>query len=331
MTLEDRIANATGKPVARLEYPGGKSRKSIRAILEDGTRVFATQRRTAERGELEAEILRTLGAADAPAPRLLSFTDGLMMQQDVGELRLTEALVESRKDAKRCADLLSTAIVALAAGQRAIERSPLKRSIPKKGVASDWRKRLIGVPRDIGRMLDVPAPKLDATSLVETISVRDDHCVKWDARPGNAILGHDGEVRWIDWDHMGRRNKIDDLVWLLADEYVELEPMIEARLLNEHLPEFRGRRTPQAALQYFYAFGALHLCVRLELILGYRLRDGKWWDLRKCIAKDKVGMTKDCCLSLCVRGARWAAASWNTLPLVNWFHAVSKRISADLP
>lgn len=64
--------------VKRVELLGGLARRSVRIVLESGRAVIASQRASAERGHLEARVLRTLKTGGAPVPRVLAF-DGVWL------------------------------------------------------------------------------------------------------------------------------------------------------------------------------------------------------------------------------------------------------------
>ena len=322
--LAEEIGRLTGRPVAEIAYPGGKSRSTIKVIFADGTQAFATRRRTERRGELELGILDALQKAGVRAPRILAGGPDLFVQSSVGETRLSQALHDAENEAYR-AMLLEQGIQGLLAGQAALDAAPVGRALPVKGADEDWRRELAGVPKDLALHLQISTPQLDTDAIVETIAVVEHRCVKWDARPGNAIIDN-GAVSWIDWDHAGRRNAVDDLVWLLCDEYVEISPATEAQLLHRYLPRFRSVREGAVLLEYVRALGVLHCCVRLELALRHRVASGDWWDLAHCMSGDKVGVTLECAVRLCAKGRRWAACATHTLPLVSWFDDLERAV-----
>jgi hypothetical protein len=134
-------------------------------------------------------------------------------------------------------------------------------------------------------------------------------------------------VAWFDWEHCGARNRLDDLAWLLGDEFTPDMPSVEETLLAEYLPVFGDDLSPEDARSYLSAFGGLHTCVRLELILENK-DDGDWWDWDYCLERDKVGVTLDAAQRLCSRGARWAKWSALTHPMVPWFGEVAERLAA---
>ena len=208
------------------------------------------------------------------------------------------------------------------------EAAGLDDNVPSIGKDMPWLLGLINQPVVIAKELDLKPPDLNVDALLEAIRIRIPRMIKWDARCGNAILKDDGTVAWFDWEHCGRRNRLDDLVWLLGDEYTPDLPEVEAALLQEHLPAFADDLTVDEAKAYIGAFGSLHTCVRLELILENK-EDDDWWDWDYCLERDKVGVTLKGASRLCARGARWA--SWNPLTesMVPWFDEVARRL-ADL-
>jgi hypothetical protein len=152
------------------------------------------------------------------------------------------------------------------------------------------------------------------------------HFIKWDARPGNALVGENNQVYWIDWEHAGKRNRLDDMAWILGDEYVPDWPELEDRLLAQYVPEFAGPMNDADAFEYLMAYGSFHMVVRLGLILKYM--DGEWWNLEHCLAEDKVGVTLECAQRLCQRGGRWSARNPLTAPLSDWFRQIEPSIQA---
>jgi len=64
-----------GSRIAKLHFPGGESRRSYRAILQNGESVIVTKRDTIMRSQLECMVLSTLCKADMPVPGVLA-SDG---------------------------------------------------------------------------------------------------------------------------------------------------------------------------------------------------------------------------------------------------------------
>ena len=319
-----------GSPVKTVDYPGGRSRESCLLTLADGRRVIGTRRDTIARARRESAILDALTRRGARAPRLLGTNRAQILFQEAleGE-RLSRAIVDARDDEARLEALLDASLEGLAGIHAAATAEGLERRVTTLGDSRAWRARLVERPGVLGEYLEVAAPELDTEAIVETLAVREPRFIKWDSRPGNALVDADGAVHWFDWEHAGRRNRLDDLVWVLGDEFVPDAAAVEARLLERHVPRFADVFTESEAREYVAVYGSLHLAVRLGLILKHV--DGRWWDLDRCIEEDRVGVTLDGARSLCRRGARWAETSALVAPLARWFADCEPRIEALVP
>ena len=160
---------------------------------------------------------------------------------------------------------------------------------------------------------------------LDLLHIRTPHFIKWDARPGNAIARRDRTVAWFDWEHCGARNQLDDVAWLLADEYVPDWAAVEHELLGRYLDRFAGESGIDQAADNLAAFGTFHMCVRLGLIVRHK-SDGSWWDREYCLSRDKVGVTLEAARGTCAKAARWAERTPLTEDLVPWFEAVAARL-----
>ena len=141
----------------------------------------------------------------------------------------------------------------------------------------------------------------------------------------NAIVLENNDVAWFDWEHCGTRNRLDDLVWLLCDDFVPDYPEIENRLLENNLLLFSDHFTLDEARKYLYCFGVFHSCVRLGLILSAK-GSGPWWDLEYCLSRDKAGITKNLAQQICNRASRWAKQSELTEMLSPWFVEIAQSL-----
>lgn len=99
------------------------------------------------------------------------------------------------------------------------------------------------------------------------------------------------------------RNRLDDLAWLLADEYNVDNEAAEGHLLDRHLDKFKDEHDADATFEYLMVYGTLHMCVRLGLILDHKVNnkggrkghgenEGDWWDAKYCLSGDKIGVTQ---------------------------------------
>ena len=240
----------------------------------------------------------------------------MLIQQEIPGVRLSQA-IHKRSD-NTVLKYLDNALDSLARIQKAGSEHDLDEKSICLGNTPEWLVGLLDRPAVLGRFFEIPAPRPELESLESLLASRKPRFVKWDSRPGNAIAREDGEVFWIDWEHSGARNRLDDMVCLLADEFVPNRPDVEAALLDKYLPVFADDLSVDRARQYFYAFGVFHLTVRLGLIFKYK-EDGSWWSYDKCLAGDKAGITLKNALRICKRGANWAAKSQDTLVLSQWF------------
>lgn len=310
-----------------MSYPGGRSRESYLLYLEDGRRVIGTRRNKIERARREVHILGSLTRKNCNSPQLLAYNHAqILFQQALDGMRLSEALAiaDDNDDHERMEALLVSSLTSLSSIHEAASASGLDHELKILGHGRVWREKLLDRPNVLGKYLRVPAPSLDVAPMKEIIAVRRPRFIKWDARPGNALVDVNGSVQWFDWEHAGCRNRLDDLVWLLADEFVPDKSAIEQKVLEHLLPSFADDLSEADALQYLAIYGCCHLTVRLGLILNHL--DNAWWDRDYCIAQDKIGVTLDCTLRTCQRGARWATWSDYTRPLEEWFRSIQKPI-----
>jgi len=311
--------------VRTMEFPGGKSRESYRLVLEDGSTVIATRRDTIDRARCEVKTLQALNRHDVAVPRLLASNySHILIQEDFGGIRLSEALRDA--DMQRGERLLDNALDALALIHHAATAEQLEAHVETLGSEDSWIQGLLERPAVLGKYLKQPAPELNVAALTNSLRIVEPHFIKWDARPGNALVRDQDEVVWIDWEHAGKRNRLDDVAWVLGDEYIPDWPELEDRLLARYVPRFAGSMSESKAFDYLMAYGSFHMVVRLGLILKYM--DGAWWDLDHCLAEDKVGVTLECAQRLCRRGARWSARNALTEPLSDWFRQIEPDIEA---
>lgn len=292
----------------RIEYPGGASRCSVRAVAEKRSYIV-TRRKSAPRAALEEGVLRELRAAGAPVPAVLAFDGEWLIQEDLGERRLSAALVPG--DLRLAGSWAARAAAALLLCQRAAEKAGLSRRVAPIGSTAEWLSGLLAMPGRVAAQLELPDPGIEGLITPEQLVPVRYSFIKWDARPGNALLvengADDGGVGWVDWEHCGARDSLDDLAWLLCDEYMPDDADLEAALLKRFLPLFalQSQRSPEDALVYLSRFGSLHSCMRLSLVLKHK-GEGAWWDPDACERTDRVGVTAQGAQRLCMRGARWS-------------------------
>ena len=312
----------------RIEYPGGASRCSVRAVVEKNSYIV-TRRKSAPRAALEAGVLRELRAAGAPVPQVIAFDGEWLIQEDLGERRLSAAL--GAGDVRSAGTWVARAAAALLLCQRAADKAALAQRVAPIGATPEWLTGLLSTPGRVAAQLDLPDPDIGALITPGQMAPRQYSFVKWDARPGNALRvedgANDGGVGWVDWEHCGARDALDDLAWLLCDEYMPDDAELEAALLKRFLPLFaiQSQRSPEDALVYLSRFGSLHSCMRLSLVLKHK-GEGAWWDPEVCERTDRVGVTAQGARRLCKRGARWSRRWPGGERLSRFFNDADKRL-----
>lgn len=323
-----RVKALTHRKVKDISFPGGKSRKSVRVHFADGSTAIATQRQSSRRAKHEISVMEALTGEGARVPRILGLSDGLMVQEDLGTTRLSQALHAAREDQVAVEQLLQEGITSLADIHDAAARSGLADKAPLIGSESQWIEGLIRCPEEIGAHLERAPAGYDVERLIDFLRIREPKFVKWDARPGNALITGDQSAYWFDWEDSGARNAIDDLIWLMADEFVTHQPEIEDRLLAIGLDRFSGDpMRGDEAREYLHVMGVFHTAVRIGLVISNK-DDGDWWSMTSCLSGDKVGVTLRCARRLVWRGAAWAEKSDLTRPLVSWFQTLEDLFEA---
>lgn len=320
--LSEIFHTLTGRRAARILFPGGDRRKSAVVVTDGGESLVITRRRHEGRAELESEVLRQLKQQDAPVPGIIARDGKWIVQEYLGGERLSQAIDAASPEARRV--LLEAAMESLIALHQAGRRAGLEQRVIVIGKNPSWLETLMDMPLRIGEHLAMPAPALPRAAVIARLAVEKPVFIKWDARPGNAAVRDDGTVAWFDWEHCGCRAPLDDVGWLLGDEWSPDDPAGEAALLATYLADFTDD-DPAAARDYLMTFGTLHMCVRLSLILS-RKDDGDWWDRDYCLNGDKIGITLQEATTLARRAARWSAASTLLGPLSPWFGAVADRV-----
>ena len=322
--LATQCEQLIGNRVVSMQYPGGSSRDSVRLVLKHGAPVFVSKRSRKPKADIERLVLKTVYAEGANVPRLIA-TNGqtLLIQEEITGLRLSQAIHKQSSDI--IFSHLDNALESLSVIQKAGSENDLDEKLPTLGDNDDWLQQFLLRPQVLGDFFNIPCPALDLHALQQLLAMRQPRFVKWDSRPGNAIVKNDNQVFWIDWEHSGTRNRLDDVVWLLADEFIPHRPNVEKKLLEKHILNFADDLSADEASEYFFALGTFHLVIRMGLIYKYK-KDGSWWSYDKCLAGDKAGVTLKNMLRICKRGKRWAAQSTYTQPLSQWFSKIESQL-----
>ncbi len=313
------------RPVA-VHSPGGRSRATFRVIFAGGKSAILAHRKQRSRAFLEAKVLHGLHAVGAPAPRLYGFDGEWTAFEDLGPRRLSQVLEPENPEAGHA--WLDSALQGLHLIHTAGDALGFNQRIAVIGRNQAWLDHVLETPDRISAMLGIDAPDFDRQGVGRLINSLPGHFIKWDARPGNAAARRDGSVAWFDWEHCGVRSPIDDLAWLLGDEFVPDWPDVEKRLMEKYLPLTVPAQLFGYAVPYLASFGSLHICKRLELILKRR-GNKPWWSWTRCLENDYVGVTREAAERLCLRGGRWSAKGDLSDPLSSWFDELKANLPRD--
>jgi len=304
--------------------PGAHGRRQFNSLrmAAGAASLIVSRRSNLPAARREAAALIGLGAQQAPAPRLLAAEGEWLIQEDVGRTLLAQKLHGAGE--RKGIALLQAAAAALWRCQEAGARAGLA----AQGIELAGYDRLLAAPGRVAAALKTAAPAIPAEKILPLIRAPEHVFVKWDARPAKAIVREDGAVFWIGWEDWGRRCRLDDLVWLLCDEWVPHWPRGEDALIAR---EARAQAAPfggdaAAAAAYVAAFGALHLLLRLDLILRAK-GTGDWWDGQACLALGLIGVTREGALRLVARAARLAAKVEALKPLAAWIESFPEKIA----
>ncbi len=309
----------------RVAFPGGKHRSTFIANIGDANYALA-KREDAKAAAVEGIVMKSLSKTGL-VPQLIAVSGPWIVQECLPGIRVPVALDELPNMADREA-LMDQTIGTLAALHHHAIEDRLQYRVGKLDADEDWSSGHLDRPHRISQVLGIAVPVLDLAPLTKRF--RNDHrdFIKGDARPGNALVGEYG-VAWIDWDGCGTRNALDDLVFILADEWTALDLKAETRLLEKYLPAFSGGRATDDAFAYVMAYGVFHMSARIRRAIKYRQRDGKWWSREMCLMGDKIGVTKSEVGRMCERAQRWAGEVHELRPLVPWFDSVMTRLRIE--
>jgi hypothetical protein len=120
------------------------------------------------------------------------------------------------------------------------------------------------------------------------------------------------------------------MAWLLGDDYTPEIPDMEDRLIARHLETIAEPVSKDAPFEYLMAFGALQMCIRLNLILASK-ENAPWRAMAECLEDDRVGVALECAGALSERAARWASRVPLTERLAPWLETLPARLAADAP
>jgi len=318
--LLDLLSNLLAAPVTIHAAPGGRNRKTL--ICNAGPRLLAvSQRESVARARLEALVLQHLGPVGL-APNLVARSGNVIVQEFIEGDRLPVAL--SKLSDQSAARLVLRAVDTLIQARITAEAAGLSRLVPMIGARSGWDQDLAAAPTRLAQDLGLDVPLHDFGILLGLSEGASRRFVKWDARPGNAILRPDGSVCWIDWEHAGSRRPVDDLVWFFADEWTPDAPDALDCALHR-LADSQGADLADLETQ-FTAMAVAHSAMRLSLIYACK-GDGPWWNPAACLAHDRVGVTPAHARRVALRAAGWSGRVPGLQTLSGVFEDIARQVA----
>ena len=281
-----------------ISWPGGKGRKA--AVVKTSRKSFVlAKRRSTGRANLEARVLSQL-AVSKLVPNLLLQTGEFVVQELIEGCRLTWALEVAMPNDRQL--LLIKAGSGLLSLQEKAKTCGLQNMAPKIGIRPGWVEDFAQTPHRAANLLGIPQPDYDAPQITRLLERRLTAFVKWDARPGNAIVQPDGTISWFDWEHCGVGSVEDDLVWLFADEWSPISKAAEDAILDQ-AAAIHGVPLDELSVR-FRIKAILHTLIRLMLIFEHK-GDGPWWSIEKALEHDRVGVGRPHVHRLIKRALRW--------------------------
>jgi len=302
----------------RVAFPGGKSRSAFLVDMGDKYYIYAKRGRRGD-ARVESRVLKALQGSGF-TPELTAVAGEWVVQEYLSGIRLPVYLNQLKSMSDR-EQVVGSAIESLINIYRKAEQGNLADHLPAIGEAREWFYSRTGAAKRMSNDLKLPVPNVDRNLLTDIMHGPRDRFMKYDARPGNALV--DGShVYWFDWEDCGAGDPIEDLAFILCDEWMNLDASAESRLIERFLPFFAHERSLEEVRRQLTVYGLVHVTVRLRMALKYRCRDKKWWDRDVCLAGDKVGNTPTETARLCDRGIRWAGQLPELHGFTPWFREI---------
>jgi len=331
--IKDKFWNLTGMKVQSFSHPGLKNRdktgnKTFLIITDQRQKFIMTFRFNEAHAELEAEVLKRLGNKNDSLPKLVNRSGNWLVQEYISGDRLSLALAKT--DKRKSYKIICNALSALVDIQNDAKEIGFEKLVKPICNNQSWRDERLSAFKSISEVSGLYAPKLDHQNLSKALEIKPLSFIKWDARLGNGILRNNKKICWFDWEHCGRRAGIDDLVWLLSDEWLNLETEDELSIINKFINHFKKKEVLIPPEQYLRVFGTMHMCGRLSKILELRQKRSSWMDREKCITFDLMGVTAQETNRLIRKASRWASLDGLTRPLVPWLDNLNAWIKDEV-
>jgi len=310
----------TGFDAKVFSFPGLRKRDlsgnlSILATMHNNEKVMMTYRGNSHLAKLEALVLKNLSECGASVPRLLNQSGNWLIQEYLGDARLSQSL--NIDDEKLKLNLLEDGLSSLQENQNIALQIGLNDLVLPICNNDAWRNERVRYLDELGRVTKIPSPKINKEKVFNLLKVKPLSFIKWDARPGNAIVRENKNVFWFDWEHCGLRAGIDDLVWFLCDEWISCNENTETLLIDKFVQHFDRNELNVPRLKYVYVHGTVHMCGKLLKIIQKKV-ETNWWSRDFCLKFEQMGITLNEAKKLARKASRWARNDQLTAPLSNW-------------
>ena len=316
--LQSCVSSVVGKPALEINRPGGFGRPVFQVGFDDATYVFS-KRSTLDAARKEAAVLRALGYT-GHVPRLKAQADRWIIQEHCPGERLS-VLLDGAQQMPERENAVSTAIKGLLETADATRSAGLDAWLPVIGAEPGWHVKRLSAANRLSQTLSIPAPDVDLDVLVDAMSGPRDSFIKFDARPGNALIQGPSCV-WVDWEDCGFGRALEDLAFLICDEWMPLDGAGEERLISQWLPHFKGADSIDNARRALTIYGVTHMLIRLHMAFTHRLQSGAWWDRAECLSSDLTGNTAEEMRRLCDRIIRWSEPVAELRPYRAWVNII---------
>lgn len=324
--IKKKFWDLTGMKALSYSHPGlidrnSSGNKTLLVTSDQRQKYIMTFRHNLAYAELEGEVLKRLSIRNDALPKLVNRSGNWLVQEYISGKRLSLAL--ATKDRGKLYDISCNAISTLISIQDDAQEIGLEKLVKAICIKPDWREGRLNSLVGIAKLSGLIVPEVDRQKIFKALEVKPLSFIKWDARAGNAILKNDRKTCWFDWEHCGRRAGIDDLVWFLSDEWLNLEPDDERHIINKFIRHFNRKEISVPLEKYLRLFGTIHMCGRLSNIIELRQGRTSWIDRKKCLTYDLMGVTAQESNRLALKAARWAGYDSLTKPLVPWLNNLS--------
>ena len=324
-TPQNIFTNLTGLKVSKFSFPGLKRRDKrgnfVMLITAcNGIEYILSFRSSLKLASVEEIALRNLSKESAPVPKLINRTGSWLLQEYISGPRLSEVLGRGKLD--QSYDILETAISSLLQIQDLARKIGLGKHMKPICNSHAWRNERTGWLTSLADVSNSSLPKLNEEQINSVLTVKPTSFVKWDARPGNAILTKNAKVIWFDWEHCGCRAGIDDLIWFLTDEWLNLSSISEEKIISEYITNFSESELCSSREQYMWVFGTIQMCGKLFKILNQKKIKSGWVDRDFCLQFEQMGVTLRESRTLASKIIRWSSRDKLTAPISGWMQNI---------